>query len=176
LKTKSLFFTRIYQLYVYDPETGKLHYKQADGNPDQVVKPIGHDVCGEDLIVVDGCKIPIYFVANALSSFDPETIKKYPNKQVTYYPGHDIPSQDRMKELFEYDSTQGALIHKLHRQGVEVGTVAGSKSTNSKKPLAICIDGFKTTVHRVLSASMCNVNFLLMLCFIHFWFPKIFYP
>jgi hypothetical protein len=139
-----------YDLYVYDQETGGLRYRLADGLPGEIVTPVGHDVYGNDLVTIEGVEVPIYNVVEILKALDLEKLREYPDQEWVYYTDDDIPSHARMKELFDYDAERGVLLHKLPRQGVKVGTVAGSMPLSPDRPMLITLERFQTFVHRAV--------------------------
>lgn len=136
--------------YIYDQETDCLRYRLEDNQLGEEVKPIGYDVYGEALVVIGDIEVPVYAVINTLESLDPEDLLKYPDKEWGYFTDDNIPSQERVKELFDYDDEKGVLLHKVHRSKVKVGTVAGSKPRSPKKPLSIRIDGHQFPLHRIV--------------------------
>ena len=59
-----------------------------------------------------------------------------------------LPTQERLKELFEYDEERGALIRKTSRGGSKAGTVAGTIRKDGR--LETTIDRVTYLVNRLM--------------------------
>jgi hypothetical protein len=140
-----------YDLFYYDEENDGLRRKRKDRSIGCFVDPIEHDVRGRGLVTIGDAHVRVEDVIARLKAFDPEDLRIYPDKKWEHFDDDwKIPTQARMKELFDYDRDRGVLIHKLARQGVKVGSVVGRTPYDSETPTCIVIEGFRTSTHRAV--------------------------
>ena len=59
-----------------------------------------------------------------------------------------LPTQERLKELFEYDEEQGVLVWKVGRGRAQAGSVAGFTKRNSR--VSIRVDRGDYEAHRLI--------------------------
>jgi hypothetical protein len=134
-------------LYIYDPREHDLRHRRDDGTAGPFVPPAAIDVREQDLLLVGDQYFPKFILINRLCS---EIRDNTSSEEFAYDPGDEPPSQERVRELFDYDAIKGTLIHRKNRTGVKAGTIAGSKPRDPRKALKIKVDGFRTTVQRII--------------------------
>jgi hypothetical protein len=144
-------YKKMFDSFCCDEGSECLRWKNADGSVGDVVKPAMHDVRGRGLVEIGNAKVPVEIVVAEMKRADPEEVRRYPDKEWAYdNEDWNIPTQARMRELFDYDPHLGVLIHKLSGHRIKAGTIAGSRPRNPDTPMSITIDGYRTMAHRAV--------------------------
>ncbi len=139
----------LHTLYIYDPKENDLRYKRDDGTAGSFVPGADFNVHGQDLLYV-GNPYNLIPRESLIQCFCSDIKRHFNTGGYAYDPGDEPPSQERVRELFDYDPINGVLIHRKNRTGVTAGTVAGCKPGNGKKAMKIQVDGSRTTVRKII--------------------------
>lgn len=152
---------RMKVFFDYDPEFGRLDWKESPTRSVHPRKPAGTMGSRVKMIQVKGNMIPYSHVVWAWHydewpegdlrhlNGDPFDFRIW-NLAIIAKPGKQRPSPEELKELFEYQPDTGSLIWKIPiGRRIKVGSVAGVKHANG---IMVTIAGKQYPAHHIIFA------------------------